>query len=445
MSKFIKRGVFILLCDTMGGLSYSFLKKASICSVLALLLIPASISTLAVGQQQGWVEDYEGITILHLNGTFYDMGYQHGSLLSEEVAQNLRAYFSFAESGGTSYEELQQLWVIMEPFTPPEIIEEMQGIADGANLDFEQIAVANIIPVKYHCSGMAAWGPATVDGKLYHMRSLDYPLSIKDPETDVCLQENQLIIVRQPAHGYASMYPAFAGFAGSVGGINERGIGIGQSSSGSRDETYYGMPMTFRVKYVLDHAASAEEAIDIITTNRTVGHNFIISDASVPVGYAVETTAHHWYAGTWNNFVESTFPCWSIDSLVRRTNFFVSPETAATQRDSYNPIGIIRYLLGSNPYYPYWRHYRSLSLEMNKHWGNLDVNDTMTMLRTVYQGDTDILIRLVVYTGFLQTMHQWVACPETGDFAFSFADVDDTKNAFTNPVHHLNLFDLLEE
>ena len=33
----------------------------------------------------GWFEERDGVKILHLNGSYYDMGYQHGYLLKEEI------------------------------------------------------------------------------------------------------------------------------------------------------------------------------------------------------------------------------------------------------------------------------------------------------------------------------------------------------------------------
>jgi hypothetical protein len=40
------------------------------------------------------------------------------------------------------------------------------------------------------------------------------------------------------------------------------------------------------------------------------------------------------------------------------------------------------------------------------------------------------------------TTFQWVACPETGDFAVSFSS--GMTNAHENDVHYFNLFDLME-
>jgi hypothetical protein len=400
----------------------------------------------------GWIEERNGVRILHINGTYYDMGYQHGYLLRNEIIESSQAVFDFLKKYSVYYDDLLNVWKVMKDFVPLDIIEEMQGMADGSGLTFEDIAAVNMLGPIYHdltCSGSAAWGPATVDGQLYHLRSYDVPLSIRDPDSGTYLQENQILIVRKPDTGYASLYPAIVCDIGAIGGINENGIGIGYKLSWSyNDKTLKGIPKEFRILMVLDHAASAKEAIDIINTNRTKGTNFIITDGKIPIGYVVEQTANLTFVGTWNNTVESTPPFWMIDHVIRRTNCFLDPILAAGQRSYYNPQSFLLWiffkvgLIQESNYYPHWSHYVTLSEEIEKHWGNMDLNNTMSMLRTVYSGITNIHFFIIKNIfRFFPSMHQWVACPKTGEIVVSFASAK--KKAHQNPVHYFNLFELL--
>jgi hypothetical protein len=272
-----------------------------------------------------------------------------------------------------------------------------------------------------------------------------------DPVTGTHMQDNQVIMVRQPDNGYASIVPAYAGLYVS-GGINEKGIGIGILYSWSDDQTLHGTPIRFRIPMILDQAGNPDEAISIIISNKTTGTNMIISGIDPTKGYVAETTYNITYVGTWDSIVESTGPCWEIDHVVRRTNFFVNPATAATQRKHYNPSSLFLMLLGKNDYFPMWRHYRSLSKGIETYWGNLDLNNSMSIFRDTYIGKTDIFLWLVNRVefikniaeryGFLQAVNQWAAYPETGDILVSFASAD--KNAFENPIHHFNLFELID-
>jgi hypothetical protein len=128
---------------------------------------------------------------------------------------------------------------------------------------------------------------------------------------------------------------------------------------------------------------------------------------------------------------------------------FISPTCAATQqqREEYDPSGLrgfLLFLMGKNRYYSAWSQYRALSNEFENHWGILDLNSTMSLLRDVYQGRTDFLFFLTQNWRSFKSLHQWVACPETGDILISFSDADN-ETAFENMVHYFRMSELLED
>jgi isopenicillin-N N-acyltransferase-like protein len=187
----------------------------------------------------GWLEERDNVTILHVNGSNYQMGYQHGYLLREKVQENIRAFLHFANSF-ISYDAFLAMWDSMIVYVPQEYKDELQGIADGANISFNDIAVS-IAAIEYAdhgCYGIAAWGPATVDGKLYHARSFDLPSTIQDPVTGRYAHENIVLVVRKPTNGFASLCPSIAGSCHTGGGINEHGIALGIQICWSKDQTF---------------------------------------------------------------------------------------------------------------------------------------------------------------------------------------------------------------
>ena len=425
--------------------------------MIALFLMPISaIKNVTVHDAAtlngGWLEERDGIKILHLSGSYYEMGYQHGFLLKDEIKENMRIFLGFLEEKGYHYDDLLEIWDVMKDYLPQEYIDEMQGMADGAGLYFEDIAAYCTWPAVFnhlYCCGIVAWGSATSDGNLYHLRSLDWAggFDLSDSETGTYLRENQVLIVRKPNNGYASVYPEFAGAISSWGGINEKGIGIGETTCLTYDTTFHGISAAFRMRMVLDRASDAKEAIDIVTSNRTCGWNFVISDGKIPMGYVVEQTANLVYVGTWFDPVESIPPFWEIENVVRRSPMFISPMCASTQKERpfYDPSGLrgfLFFLAGKNPYFVIWNQYRALSEEIEKQWGTLNLNSTMTMLRDVYLGKTDFIFYVMQKLGSFKAFHQWVACPESGDIVVSFATRD--KAACENPVHYFNLYKLLE-
>jgi len=434
------------------------------CFFLIALMIPPSVSrgdsfhdkmllSNRSMQEEAWFEHRDNVTILHLNGTSYDMGYQQGVLLKTEIQENVRACLNFCNQRGFPYQRLLEIWNEMRPFLPPPYIKEMQGIADGSDVSFENISILNFgLYVALNCASFAAWGPATSDEKLYHARSSDFPLTVNDPLTGTYLQENQLVIIRKPQIGYASFAPSLAGEVGCESGMNEKGIAVGMLSSWTDNETYQGIEVGFRMRMVLDTAATADEAIEIVTSNRTLGYNFILSDGKIPEGFTLETTADGFYVGTWNTPSESSEPFWSMDHVVRRTNLFVNRTMATTQRAWYNPsiFPLLSVLFGINPMggtsisaSGAWVHYEALSKGIEQKLGTMNLTNSMALLRTVYLGKTDVRFFLMQKAKAHTTMYQWVACPETGDLLVSFATI--TQSAFENPVHAFNFFDLLNE
>ena len=57
--------------------------------VIFSLALPASAETVA-RCDQGWLERIDGYLVLHLKGTPYEMGYQHGTLLKDHARANLQ-------------------------------------------------------------------------------------------------------------------------------------------------------------------------------------------------------------------------------------------------------------------------------------------------------------------------------------------------------------------
>ena len=79
------------------------MKKRISCIFVLLLLIFTSIHasqymiffTKANNQNQldaGFLIKQDGVTILYQNGSCYEMGFQHGYLLKEEIEENYRAF-----------------------------------------------------------------------------------------------------------------------------------------------------------------------------------------------------------------------------------------------------------------------------------------------------------------------------------------------------------------
>jgi len=429
-------------------------KRTLFFSIIVLLIfliisISGSLNTITKAKSQNplnksRIEKYDGLILLYQNGSFYEMGYQHGYLLKNEIEENYRAFLYNIDVEIYDY-ILDRYNNIISKHIPVEYLDEMHGIADGSEMSFNDVAVVNTgwyIIIDLACTEGAVWGTASSDGKLYHLRSYDIPYNIVDPITGKYLVENQILILRRPDIGYASLQVSIAGFVENIGGFNEEGIAVSYDMSKTNDINMEATPWTIKQKTVLDYARNTDQVIEILSNNRTGGFNFIISDAKIPNAFVCEFTSNLSYIGTWDDPVESNYPFWSIENVVRRKNFFIDRKTAITQRFPYNPRSIFHIINFKNYHFLNWKTYKALSIELENQWGNLGLNNTMDILQDVYCGNTDFFLYLSVnwFEG-LQAYHQWVCCPETGDMVISFGDRD--KKAQFCDASYFNLFEML--
>lgn len=239
----------------------------------------------------GWLERIDGYAVLHLKGTPYEMGYQHGALLKEDCRQNLDYLLNV--KGGEKVElgpvKVSPRLVIagivagQKKYVPAKYFEEMDGLADAAGLEKKDVYAANFIPEMFHCSGFALMGSATRDGTLYHGRVLDYAC-------DWRLQEHAVLVVAEPDGEIPFVNVTYAGFVGSVTGMNAQHVSIGEMG-GAGQGHWNGVPMAFLVREVLQTASDLDAAIAVFQDNpRTCQYYYVIADGKSNRAVGMATT-----------------------------------------------------------------------------------------------------------------------------------------------------------
>ncbi len=240
---------------------------------------------------RGWLELVDGYPVLHLKGTHYEMGYQHGALFKEHIRQNMKALLidraqQTVKLGLVSVKPrsvIDSITTIQKPFMPQKYYDEMQGLAAGAELKVTDVIAGNFIPELFHCSGFAIMNSATKDGTLYHGRVLDYAI-------DRGLQEHAVVVVAEPETGIPFVNVTYAGFIGSVTGMNAKNISIGEM--GGRGLGHWaGMPMSFLVREVLERGSDLDEAIAIFRdTPRTCQYFYVVADGKTNRAVGMEAS-----------------------------------------------------------------------------------------------------------------------------------------------------------
>jgi hypothetical protein len=130
---------------------------------------------------RGYLENVSGLLVLHVKGKPYEMGYQHGFLLRDRIKRYIQyfVYDIYIGQLGYSYDYMISRLQAMLPHMPSEYIELIQGIADGADVNYTELLFTNTIPPirlgdqNTLCSAFAVFGNATVNHHLYFGKNLD--------------------------------------------------------------------------------------------------------------------------------------------------------------------------------------------------------------------------------------------------------------------------------
>jgi hypothetical protein len=265
---------------------------AATLSVLFLASDGLAASKFIARSGNGWLEETDGYPVLHLKGTPYEMGRQHGELLREHVRGNLTNILAQEE-----HYDLVDVWplkvkpshaiqtiiTLQRPFVPEKYFEELRGLADGSGLALQDVQIANFLPELFHCSGFAISGEATQDGTLYHGRVLDYA-------TDWGLQDHAVIIVCEPEGEIPFVNVTYAGFIGCVTGMNARHVSIGEMGGGGVGH-WQGMPMALLVREALQTCETLDEVLALYReTPRTCQYFYVVADGKTNQSAGMEAS-----------------------------------------------------------------------------------------------------------------------------------------------------------
>ena len=192
-----------------------------------------------------------------LTGTPYERGLKYGQTCKEEIAISVRNYRDlFALRKKLTWEQAQQLSRRYLPAIralDEAYIDEMQGIADGAGITFDEVLTINARTELLHtglsaddlmqeCTAFAAMAPTTKDDVVLAGQTWDFTL----------LQRQAVVIVRIPAEGNR---PGLLFFpeAGMIGGKGMNSAGLSLTLNALRTKEHgEGLPVHIRMRRILE-------------------------------------------------------------------------------------------------------------------------------------------------------------------------------------------------
>lgn len=382
---------------------------------ITCLLFVSTLSPHPVSAQlteQGRMEWVDGQKILHLKGSPYEIGHQHGCLLKKEIAYNLKRFiepiFSSDERLPPVVTHFLEALPGIARRLPEHLMEEMLGVADGSEQSFKKILLLNLFPEMFHCTGITVQGEATKHGELYHVRVLDYAAGNG-------LQHTAVLAVVEPKKGIPFLNVTYAGFVGCVTGMNLDKITIGEIG-GKGYGHWKGIPMAFLLRTILQYASNLDDVKHLLeTTERTCEYYYVFSDGKTGQSLGCYATS---------DLLKFLFPGETYSKFPSIKNTFDPPslfsEASLTPLSYEQPKDILMITRGNQ--------YGLLQNRLLMNYGSLDIEDLKQAIKEPVACSTNL--------------HNAIFAPETLDVWISHAGLNN-EPACDEPYHHFNLKTLL--
>ena len=242
------------------------------------LAIGLALFFLAHGVSAQPKRDLKKITV---NGAGYERGLQHGTQLKAEIGEIIAAWKANTEAvlGRDADLVLAEFFEYAE-FTKaikkwtPDLYDEIRGIADGSEQDFNQVFVLNLIDefwvwidntTNHHCTGV---GVPAADGRpTYIAQNMDLE----------SFTDGFQVLMRIAGDGSAPeqlvlTYPGLI----ALNGINASGVGVCVNTLMQLTASSRGLPVAFVVRGLI-RRTDEEEILDFIQrVDHASGQNYII-------------------------------------------------------------------------------------------------------------------------------------------------------------------------
>lgn len=261
---------------------------------------------------RNWFGRREGLNVLYLTGTPFEMGYANGVLTQDLIRRQEDTLLEMVRSVVPS-RWVQRLLLAMVIFqnrhlpdhVTPDLQMEIFGVSRGCPDPHPELGPYYARTLGYHgaqdvsymmmnsplirggCTAFAAWGPATTNGHLLTGRNFDW-------EAAPVFDRDRVMILCEPKDGIPFVSLSWAGMAGVVSGMNREGLSITVNGAPSRLPGSARTPTCLVAREVLQHARTLAEAIEIIRRREVfVSALFLVGSRADGRFVVVEKTGTH--------------------------------------------------------------------------------------------------------------------------------------------------------
>ncbi len=231
--------------------------------------------------------------LVRASGTHREIGRQIGEACRKQVQQSVENARSLLAD---AYEQLELTWAGAQiqtrkyiPFAQeryPQYVEELIGVAEGANVQFDDVAVVNVMEAVTtdalhltRCTSMAINDERTADGHVLMAHNEDW---VPEDEEDV------FIIHATPKHEPPFLAMTYGGLLPNIG-FNAYGIAQ-MCDSVYPNDSRIGTPRVVVSRAVLASKSPGEAIRHTLSAQRAAGYNHVLVHDSGEL-YSVEVSA----------------------------------------------------------------------------------------------------------------------------------------------------------
>lgn len=278
------------------------------------------------------------IPLIHIYGSHYQMGCQIGETCREQVKHSVENAHSLISD---AFERLQLTWEGAQiqarkyiPFAEeryPQYIEELQGIANGACVSYDDVAVINAMEAvtmdALHltkCTSMAVGPERSANGHTFAAHNEDW---LPEDESDVFL------IHARPEDEPPFLAITYGALLPNIG-LNAYGI-VQCCDSVNPSDCRIGIPRVIVSRAVLAARTPGEAIQHTLVRHRAAGYNHLIAHESGEL-YNVEVSARRFAL------------LYAEDGAIVHTNHYLDPQMQELQTDPDTLIATrVRYFRAS--------------------------------------------------------------------------------------------------
>ena len=248
--------------------------------------------------ENGWLKKVtDGWWLMALEGNPYQVGYAHGLLTKELMAEQEKAFTDrLAELIPSQFYQQFMLGFVryfnrnLEEYVLPEYQAEIYGISRSAPSEYDWIAPPYARMLNYHaahdighamqnmnlvaCTAFGAWDENTSDSSLLIGRNFDFFINDE-------FAANKILCFTKPDSGYSFVSVTWAGFAGVVSGMNEKGLTVTLNAAKSAIPFGAKTPVSLLAREILQYASNIDEAVKIAESRKIfVAESFLIGSSA---------------------------------------------------------------------------------------------------------------------------------------------------------------------